>query len=671
MTNIYSKHKLLIANRGEIACRIIKSCRKLGIATVAVYSDADANSLFVQMADETVNIGPSPSSQSYLDVKKILNAVKTTGATMVHPGYGFLSENKEFARALDKAGVIFVGPSEYSMEVMGDKITSKKIAIDANVSTVPGHMGIIKDAKEATKIAEKIGFPVMVKASAGGGGKGMRIVHEKGEMEEAFLSASNEARNSFSDDRIFIEKFIEDPRHIEIQVLADKKGNIVCLGERECSIQRNNQKVIEEAPSSFVDKKTREKMYKQSAALAKKVKYFSAGTIEYIMDKNKNFYFLEMNTRLQVEHPVTELVTGVDLVELMIKIALGETIPFKQKDVTLKGWAFESRVYAEDPSRGFLPSSGRINLYIEPEESKNIRVDTGVYEGGEVSMFYDAMIAKLCSYGETREEAISHMRQALSEYAIGGISHNISFLETIMRNEKFINGNITTSFIKEEFPAGFSGNELDSYDKQVLAASAMHIFLKNYERNAKISGQLQDSSKQVSDRWVIAMDEDSYLIEILEHGDDFLTLSCDRKKITLKSSWNRGEKLFRAVIDGKNVGLKIRENNNTGGYLMQYGGSDTFVNVYSPRTAELTKFMPKIDKNAKPQNLTAPITGKIVRFKVEEGQTVNAGQELVVIEAMKMENVIRTDHDVEIKKINFKEGESVGIGQVIIDYKNS
>ncbi len=669
MKNAFSKHKLLIANRGEIACRVIKTCRKLGISTVAVYSDADINSLFVQMADEAINIGPSPSSQSYLDVDKILSAVKKSGATMVHPGYGFLSENKLFAKALEDAGVIFVGPGVHAIEAMGDKITSKKIAIDANVSTVPGHMGIIKTDKEAAKIAEKIGFPVMVKASAGGGGKGMRIVYKKEEVAEAFLSASNEARNSFSDDRIFVEKFIEDPRHIEIQVLADKQGNVICLGERECSIQRNNQKVIEEAPSSFVDKKTREKMYKQSVALAKKVGYYSAGTIEYIMDKNKNFYFLEMNTRLQVEHPVTELVTGVDLVELMIRVALGEDLPLKQKDVKLTGWAFESRIYAEDPSRGFLPSSGRINMYIEPEESKNIRVDTGVYEGGEVSMFYDAMIAKLCSYGETRTEAIDHMKQALSEFAIGGISHNISFLETIVRNENFINGDITTSFIKNEFPAGFSGNELDSADKEVLAASAMYIFLKNYERNANITGQLYDSAKQVSDRWVVMIDDKLYLIEIIKRDGDSLTISCDKNMVHLESSWNKGEKLFRAKVNDRNVGLKIRENNNTGGYLFQYGGSDTFVNVFSPRIAELTKFMPKIDKNAKPKNLTAPITGKIIRFKVEEGQQVTAGQELVVIEAMKMENIIRTDHDVTIKKINFADGDSVGVGQVVINYE--
>ncbi len=664
-------HKLLIANRGEIACRIIKTCRKLGIKTVAVYSDADNNSLFVQMADEAVNIGQSPSSQSYLNVDKILAAVKKTGATMVHPGYGFLSENRNFANALEKAGVIFVGPSTYSIEMMGDKIESKKLAIEAGVSTVPGHMGVVKDAAEAAEIAEKIGFPVMVKASAGGGGKGMRIVWKKDDVAEAFLSASNEARNSFSDDRIFIEKFIENPRHIEIQVIADKHGNTVCLGERECSIQRNNQKVIEEAPSPFMDEVTRNKMYEQSKALANKVKYFSAGTIEYIMDKNKNFYFLEMNTRLQVEHPVTELITGLDVVDLMIKIALGEKLPFKQEDIKLNGWAMESRIYAEDPSRGFLPSSGRINLYIEPDQGPNVRVDTGVYEGGEVSMFYDAMIAKLCSYGKDRNEAIEHMRHALESFAIGGVSHNISFLETIMKNERFVSGNLSTAFIKEEFPAGFSGSELDSQAEEVLIASSMHIFLKNYERNGHMTGQLRNREKQISDIWVVMIDEKSYLVNILERGSDCIKLECDRKEITLSTSWNNGEKLFRATINDRNVGVKIRENNNTGNYLLQYSGFDAFVTVCSPRIAELSKFMPKIIKNPKPLNLTSPITGKIVRFKVKEGEEVKAGQELVVIEAMKMENSIRTDHDVKIGKIRFNEGEAVGIGQVVIEFINS
>jgi propionyl-CoA carboxylase alpha chain len=662
-------HKLLIANRGEIACRIIKTCRKMGIKTVAVYSDADNNSLFVQMADEAVNIGHSPSSQSYLNVDKILAAIKKTGADLVHPGYGFLSENRAFANALEKNGVTFVGPSVYSIEMMGDKIESKKIAIAAGVSTVPGHMGVVKDDVEATKIAKEIGFPVMVKASAGGGGKGMRVVWKEEEMSEAFLSASNEARNSFSDDRIFIEKFIENPRHIEIQVIADKKGNIVCLGERECSIQRNNQKVIEEAPSPFLDDKTRQKMYEQSKALAAKVGYFSAGTIEYIMDKNKNFYFLEMNTRLQVEHPVTELVTGTDIVELMIKIALGEDLPFKQEDIKLEGWAMESRIYAEDPSRGFLPSSGRINLYIEPQENENVRVDSGVYEGGEVSMFYDAMIAKLCSYGKTRKEAIDHMRHALGGFAIGGVSHNISFLETIMHNEKFISGNLSTSFIKEEFPEGFSGNQISSAAQEVLIATAMHIFLANFERNGKITGQLYDREKQISDRWVVMIDDQPYLVNLLEKSGEYIKVECNKKEIELKSSWNNGEKLFRGLVNEKSIGVKIRENNRTGSYLLQYSGSDVFVSVMSPRNAELSKFMPKIQKNAKPVNLTSPITGKIIRFKVQEGEEVKAGQELVVIEAMKMENSIRTDHNVVIKKIKFMEGEPVGIGQVVMEFE--
>ncbi len=663
--------KLLIANRGEIACRIIKTCKKMGIKTVAVYSDADTNSLFVQMADEAYNIGPSPSSQSYLNIEAIIDVIKKTGTTLVHPGYGFLSENRKFAEALDKIGVKFVGPSKKSIEMMGDKIESKKIAIDSGVSTVPGHMGVIKDDKEALKIAKKIGFPVMVKASAGGGGKGMRIVWKAQDMKDAFLSASNEARNSFSDDRIFIEKFIENPRHIEIQIIADKSGNILCLGERECSIQRNNQKVIEEAPSPFIDEKTRQKMYKQSKALAKAVKYHSAGTIEYIMDKNKEFYFLEMNTRLQVEHPVTELITGYDIVEMMIKIALGEKLKIKQEDVKLKGWAMESRVYAEDPSRGFLPSSGRINLYIEPTANKNVRVDTGVYEGGEVSMFYDAMIAKLCSYGKNRLEAIKYMRQALSTYAIGGVSHNISFLETIMRNERFIEGNLTTSFIKEEFPEGFSGSEIDDQSQKAFIASSLFIFLKNYARNGNMSDQLRNREKQVSDRWVINIDEKSYLVNIIEKGEEFLRLECDRKEFKIKSSWHHGEKLFRGVLDDLEIGVRIFDNNNTGSYLMQYSGNDAFVNVYSPRIAELSKFMPKIEKNPKPKNLLSPITGKIIRFKVKKGDKVQAGQELVVIEAMKMENSISTNHDFTIGEIKFNEGDSVGIGQVIMDFDNN
>ncbi len=661
-------HKLLIANRGEIACRIIKTCRKMGIKTVVVYSDADNNSLFVQMADEAINIGASPSSQSYLNIKKIINAVKVSGANLVHPGYGFLSENSNFAIALEKAEVTFVGPNVFSVEMMGDKIQSKKLAIEAGVSTVPGHMGVIKNTEEAIKISNKVGFPVMIKASAGGGGKGMRIVHKEEEVAEAFLSAKNEAKNSFSDDRIFIEKFIENPRHIEIQVIADKFGNIVCLGERECSIQRNNQKVIEEAPSPFIDEVTRQKMYQQTKALAQKVGYYSAGTVEYIVDKDKNFYFLEMNTRLQVEHPVTELITGLDIVSLMIKIALGEKLPFNQEDIKLNGWAMESRIYAEDPSRGFLPSSGRINLYIEPADSENVRVDSGVYEGGEVSMFYDAMIAKLCSYGKDRKEAIYHMKNALSGFAIGGVSHNISFLETIMQNEKFIKGEISTAFIKQEFPAGFSGNELDSEAKVVLIASSLFIFFTNYIRNSLTNGRLGNRKKQVSDRWIVLIDDQSYLVDILEKNDNYYKFICDKKEIEIESNWLNGEKILRATVNKNQVVVKIRENNRTGGYLLQYSGSNTYTNVYTTRTAELNKFMPKIEKNPQPIGLNSPITGKIVRFKVKEGDEVKIGQELVVIEAMKMENIIRTDHDVKISEIKFKEGDPVGIGQIIIKF---
>ncbi len=664
-------HKLIVANRGEIACRIIKTCKMMNIKTVAVYSDADTNSLFVQMADEAYNIGPSPSSQSYLNIDKIIEVIKKTGATMVHPGYGFLSENSKFAESLDKIGVKFVGPSQKSIEMMGDKITSKKIAIKSGVNTVPGHIGIIKDDKEASKIAKKIGFPVMVKASAGGGGKGMRIVYKASEMKEAFLSATNEARNSFSDDRIFIEKFIENPRHIEIQIIADKYGNILCFGERECSIQRNNQKVIEEAPSPFIDEKTRQKMYRQSKSLAKTVKYHSAGTIEYIMDKNKNFYFLEMNTRLQVEHPVTELITGYDLVELMIKIALDEKIKIKQEDIKLKGWAIESRIYAEDPSRGFLPSSGRINLYIEPKENKNVRIDTGIYEGGEVSMFYDAMIAKLCSYGKNRDEAINTMSNALSSYAIGGVSHNISFLETIMKNDRFISGNLTTGFIKEEYADGFSTNVINNQSQEAFICASIFIFLKNFTRNTSMTGQLRDRKKQISEKWVIIIDEKSFLINIISFNEDEILIECNKKHLKINSSWHYGEKLFRGKLNGKDFSVRITSNNNTGGYQMQYSGTDAMINVFSPRIAELSKFMPVIEKNPKPKNLLSPITGKIIRFKVKKGDQVKAGQELVIIEAMKMENSIRTNHDFTIGNIKYKDGDSVAIGEIIMEFKDS
>ena len=464
--------KILIANRGEIACRVIRTCKRLGIKTVAVYSEADADALHVREADEKVLIGPPPSTQSYLLIDKIVEACKKTGAQAVHPGYGFLSEKQEFQKALAKAGIVFIGPDAFAIHAMGDKIESKKLAQKAGVSTVPGWLHALKDAEEAVKIAKQVGYPVMIKASAGGGGKGMRIAYNDAEAREGFVSATSEAKSSFADDRVFIEKYVEEPRHIEIQLIADGKGNCLYLWERECSIQRRHQKVIEEAPSPFLDAKTRKAMGEQAVALAKAVKYKSAGTVEFIVDKNRKFYFLEMNTRLQVEHPVTELITGLDLVELMIRVAAGEKLPLEQKDVKLNGWAVEARLYAEDPFRNFLPSTGRLIKYREPAPGPDVRVDTGVYEGGEISMFYDPMIAKLCSYGKTRIDAIERMRRALDEFYVRGVSHNVPFLAALMAHPRFRAGKLTTNFIAEEFKGGFTAAHLPPRDPAMLAAVA-------------------------------------------------------------------------------------------------------------------------------------------------------------------------------------------------------
>jgi propionyl-CoA carboxylase alpha chain len=663
-----NREKILIANRGEIACRVIKSARKMGLNTVAVYSEADANSLHVQMADEAVLLGGPLASDSYLNIDKIILAIRKTGAKYVHPGYGFLSENTAFAEALEKEGAVFVGPPVIAIQKMGDKIESKKLAKKAGVNTIPGYTGVIKDAVEAKKIAKKIGFPVMIKASAGGGGKGMRIVRTKDEVKDAFESATNEAVNSFGDGRVFMEKYIENPRHIEIQVIGDKHGNIVCLGERECSIQRNHQKVIEECPSSFMDERTRKKMYAQAVSLCKKVGYYSAGTIECMMDKDKNFYFLEMNTRLQVEHPVTELVTGTDIVELMIKIAMGEKLPFRQSDIKLTGWAMESRIYAEDPSRGFLPSSGRISKYIEPIDVENVRVDTGVYEGCEISMFYDAMISKLCTYGKNRDEAIKNMKQALGSYYIDGISHNINFLEAIMHNEKFQKGDISTSFIKQEFPEGFESTELESKSKGILIGVSAFMFIKNLKRFYNITDQLKGREPELNEKWIISLDEKKYLCNIketseglsVEYGDGF---------VSIESSWQYGDKIFRGIVNSNKINVRINENDYMGGFALQYVGSNISTTVRSARVSELEKHMPKVDKNKKPKFLKAPITGKIVKFKVKEGDEIKVGGELYSIEAMKMENIIRSDFNVKIKKINFEAGSFVGVGETIIEFE--
>jgi propionyl-CoA carboxylase alpha chain len=656
---------LLIANRGEIACRIIKTAKKLGIKTTAVYSDADTNSLHVRMADKAIYIGESPATQSYLNAKKLLNAIKISGADALHPGYGFLSENPEFVELLEKNGTTFVGPSSQAVKSMGDKIEAKKIAQSAGVNVVPGYLTAIKNVKDAIKIASKIGFPIMLKAAAGGGGKGMRIVRSKEEMEQAFSSTRNEARNNFSDERTFIEKFIENPRHIEIQLIGDKYGNYVCLGERECSIQRHNQKVIEEAPSSFIDEKTRKKMYEQSISLAKKVKYFSAGTIEFIVDKDKHFYFLEMNTRLQVEHPVTELITGYDIVELMLRVAAGEKLPITQKDVKINGWAFESRIYAEDPSSGFIPSTGQIITYKEPEKSGSVRIDSGIYEGGEVSMFYDPIIAKVCSYGPTRKEAIESMKSALGKFVIRGISHNISFLQAIFSHAKFEAGDITTNFIAQEYEGGFTGATLSDEETAVMLVASIHIFLSGLKRDAQINGQLRGFSRNFGTRWVVRLDDQNFPITA-RPIDDGYKVNFGNRRFYITSQWMLGSKLFNCNVNGKDYSLQLEARAN--GYTITFRGRTVHSSFYSPRAAELIKFIKTRSSENDVTELAANISGRVVDIKVSAGDQVSKGQPLVILEAMKMENILTAPRDGIVEKILHKTGDNVSTGEVIINF---
>lgn len=654
---------LLIANRGEIACRIIKTAKKLGIKTTAVYSDADTNSLHVRLADKAVYIGESPATQSYLNSKKLLDAIKIAGADAVHPGYGFLSENPRFVELLEKHKIAFVGPSSSAVRRMGDKIEAKKIAKSAGVNVVPGYLADIKNVKEALKIAGKIGYPIMLKAAAGGGGKGMRIVRNVAEMEQAFSSTRNEARNNFSDERTFIEKFIENPRHIEIQLIADKHGNYVCLGERECSIQRHHQKVIEEAPSPFVDEKMRKKMYKQSIALARKVGYYSAGTIEFIVDQNKNFYFLEMNTRLQVEHPVTELVTGYDIVELMIKIAAGEKLPMRQKEVKLVGNAFEARVYAEDPTAGFLPSTGQVITYKEPARSDNIRVDTGIYEGGEVSMFYDPMISKLCSYAPTRGESIDYMTDALDKYVIRGISHNISFLQAIFSHPKFVAGDISTNFIAQEYEGGFTGATLSDEESAVILVAAAHVFMTVSKRDAQINGQLRGYSRSFGTRWVIRLDSVNYPITI-RSVDDGYKISFENRKFYITSKWILGSKIFDCIVNGQNYSLQLES--MPGSYKIAFKGRTVLAQFFMPRAAEMIKYMKPRQSSEERGELVANISGRVVEIKVEKGEQVFKGQAIAILEAMKMENILNAPKDGVVEDVFFKMGDNVSAGEIIL-----
>jgi len=662
--------RLLIANRGEIACRVMQTAKQMGIKTIAVFSDADRQALHVQMADESVNIGPPPANQSYIDIEKVISAVEETKANAVHPGYGFLSENARFAKALSDIGVTFIGPPERAIKSMGDKITSKKIAQDAGVNTVPGYMGIINDDKEAVRISKEIGYPVMIKASAGGGGKGMRIAWNDTEVKEGYESSKNEAASSFGDDRIFIEKFVTQPRHIEIQVLADTQGNCIYLGERECSIQRRNQKVVEEAPSSFLDEKTRRDMGEQACKLAKAVGYHSAGTVEFIVDKDKNFYFLEMNTRLQVEHPVTELITGVDLVEQMISIAAGKPLSLSQKDIKLNGWAIESRLYAEDPYRNFLPSIGRLTRYRPPTEVKEkaviVRNDTGVFEGGEISMYYDPMIAKLCTWAPNRAKAIEQMRTALDRFELEGIGHNLPFLSAVMDHERFVSGNITTAFIAEEYPDGFNGVDL-SDDKIIdLAACAAAMNRVAEIRRTKISGRMDNHERRVGDDWVVQISGKVFSVNVSADTNGANVIFEDKTSIRITGDWFPGKKIANMNANGNKLVIKMSK--LTGGFRMRTRGADLKVLVRSPRQAELSEYMQEKLPPDTSKMLLCPMPGLIVKIDVKAGQEVQEGQPLCTVEAMKMENILRAERTGTIAKINSNVGDSLAVDDVILEF---
>ncbi|EGY00928.1 propionyl-CoA carboxylase alpha chain [Nitrospirillum viridazoti Y2] len=665
--------KILIANRGEIACRVIKTARRMGIKTVAVYSEADAGALHVQMADEAVAIGPAPSAQSYLVADRIIQACLETGAEAVHPGYGFLSEKAAFCEALKAAGIAFIGPDVHAIGAMGDKIESKKLAKAAGVSTVPGYLGVIKDDEEAVRIAHDIGYPVMIKASAGGGGKGMRVAWDDAQTREGFRSASNEARSSFADDRVFIEKYVTEPRHIEIQVMADAHGNCVYLGERECSIQRRHQKVIEEAPSPFLDEATRKAMGEQAVALAQAVQYRSAGTVEFIVDKDRNFYFLEMNTRLQVEHPVTEMITGLDLVELMIRMAAGEKLPITQDDVKLNGWALEARVYAEEPTRNFLPSIGRVTRYRPPaegagaQEGSIVRVDTGIHEGGEISMFYDPMIAKLITYGPDRATAITAMGDALDRFQIRGVGHNISFLAALVESRRFGEGRLTTNFIAEEFPDGFHGRELPAEVLTRLLAMAASIHRSRVERDATISGQMAGHHRVVPATWVVRCGRDNHPAEIVAVDDGHDVTLDGRTYAVRNTDWHPGQSLWAGTVDGHALAVQV---DGTGiGYRLFHGGAELEVQVLTVRAAEFAALMPIKAKPDMSKFLLSPMPGLLVTVAVAVGDEVKAGQELAVVEAMKMENILRAESDGTVKKIAAEKGTSLAVDQIIIEFE--
>jgi len=659
--------KILIANRGEIACRVIKTARRMGIKTVAVYSDADKDSRHVEMADEAVGIGPPPSAQSYLVIERIIQACKDTGAQAVHPGYGFLSENPAFCAALEREGIVFIGPKAHAMEAMGDKIASKKLALAAKVNTIPGHNSAIASAKEAVEIARGIGYPVMIKASAGGGGKGLRVAYDDVQCREGFASCKNEAMSAFGDDRVFIEKFVEDPRHIEIQILGDAHGNIVYLNERECSIQRRHQKVIEEAPSPFLDDATRKAMGEQAVQLARAVQYQSAGTVEFVVDKHKAFYFLEMNTRLQVEHPVTEAITGLDLVELMIRVAAGESLPFAQKDVRRDGWAIECRINAEDPFRNFLPSSGRVVKFIPPPEIPGqVRVDTGMYEGGEVSMYYDSMIAKLVCHGATRDVAIARMRDALNAFVIRGVASNIAFQAALMQNPRFVSGDFNTGLVAEEYPKGFHGSHLVHDDPLLLAAVAALVRRRYIARAVQTTGQLRGHRRNVGHDWVVMMDTQNFALRLTPIAGG-CTITYKGETYELLSDWKLGDLIFRGTWNRQEVCLQIQRIGWR--YRIIHWGTQAEITVLTARAAHLLSLMPEKPKPDMSRFLLSPMPGLLAELAVSAGQEVKAGEKLAVIEAMKMENVLRAEADGVIKEVRAAQGDTLAVDQPILEFR--
>ena len=657
--------KILIANRGEIACRIITTATRLGITTVAVYSEADRDALHVELADEAVYIGPAPAAQSYLDQSALTAACLSSGAEALHPGYGFLSENSAFAQTLEDQGIVFIGPKPHAIETMGDKITAKRVAEKAGVSVVPGHSEVISDANQAALVAAAIGYPVMLKASAGGGGKGMRIAHHEDECRDGFERATGEAKASFGDDRLFIEKYIEQPRHIEIQVLADTHGNTIHLGERECSVQRRHQKIIEEAPSPLLDANTREQMGAQAVALARAVDYCSVGTVEFIVDQNRDFYFLEMNTRLQVEHPVTEMVTGVDLVEQMLRIAIGEPLSLTQADVVTGGWAMEARIYAEDPFRSFLPSIGRLTHFLPPDATDRVRIDTGVNAGSEVSVHYDPMIAKLITFGADRAECVAELGRALDAFYVRGVSHNIRFLRTLLRNDRFLAADLNTNLIAELYPDGFAP-EHTLHNVPALVAVGGFIHTRTAQRDTEISGRLAGLESVAAPSWVALSEGNEYAVAF-DQAEGGFDISVDGKVFALRSGWHPGERLFHGTLNDDPIWVQV---DRVGvGFRLTHAGTEISIQLLTPRAGALSHFMLITEPPDLSQFLLSPMPGLLVSVAVEPGRVIKAGEELAVVEAMKMENTLRAGRDGKVAAILAAAGETLAVDQPIMEFE--